>query len=295
MEVKNKKKMIKTKSLTSEEIIDSALELYQANLCSKVDVKETINSQFKEKITYNKNILDNGFIELIDYLGNDLTTVNAARVSFNKRKTKFDKKDAKLMKFLKENEHHSPFRHPQVELHIKCPEAVARQLWKHCIGANTTSQERTDSAIAWNEISRRYVEIQDFHIPNEFRKQHEKSKQSSVYDENGNPETFDDVTNYELKRDWENCIQNIQWTIEKLLENGVSKEQAQMLLPLTFYTEFYWTTSFQSLAHFCDLRHHHDACDAERHSQWEIAQYASSVYDILYLLFPKTSEMWFNN
>lgn len=232
------------------------------------------------------DVLDKGFVQLVDSLGNDLTAVNAARVSFGKRKSELDEKDIKLMRFLIDNEHHSPFRHAQVQLHIKAPEGVTRQLFKHLIGANITDGNRQDSALAWNEISRRYVVIDEFYIPSFFRKQSASNKQASQYDENGNPISFTEEENKNLKLEWEGCVNEIQKSINKLIEQGVAKEQAQMLLPIDFYTEFYYTASFQCLAHLCELR-------LDNHAQWEIQQYAKAIYSILEHLFPKTTEMWF--
>ena len=84
-------------------------------------------------------VLDKGFIEVVDSLGNDLTVVNSARVSFGKRKTKWDKSDERLVRYLAKYKHYSPFRHLQVQFHIKAPEFVMRQWYKHVVGIETTS------------------------------------------------------------------------------------------------------------------------------------------------------------
>ena len=97
-------------------------------------------------------VLDKGFIEVVDSLGNDLTVVNSARVSFGKRKTKFDKSDERLVRYLAKYKHYSPFRHLQVQFHIKAPEFVMRQWYKHVVGIETTSNASTKDH-AWNEIS----------------------------------------------------------------------------------------------------------------------------------------------
>ena len=86
--------------------------------------------------------------KLIDVMGTDLTEVNAARVSFGKKKEKFEKGDEKLIKYLAKHNHWSPFGHCMLQFHIKAPVFVARQLVKHQIG------------LVWNEISRRYVDIE---------------------------------------------------------------------------------------------------------------------------------------
>ena len=124
-------------------------------------------------------VLDKGFIEVIDTLGNDLTVVNSARVSFGKRKKKFDKSDAKLVSYLAKHKHYSPFRHLQIQFHIKAPEFVMRQWYKHVVGIETTSNHPTKDH-AWNEISGRYVPYDEFYMPTEFRKQSEDNKQASL-------------------------------------------------------------------------------------------------------------------
>ena len=103
------------------------------------------------------DVLDKGFIEVVDSLGSDLTVVNSARVSFGKRKEKFDKSDERLVRYLAKHKHYSPFRHLQVQFHIKAPEFVMRQWYKHVVGIETTSNSSTKDH-AWNEISGRYVE-----------------------------------------------------------------------------------------------------------------------------------------
>ena len=123
-------------------------------------------------------VLDKGFIEVIDSLGNDLTVVNSARVSFGKRKTKFDKSDERLVRYLAKHKHYSPFRHLQVQFHLKAPEFVMRQWYKHVVGIETTSNSSTKDH-AWNEISGRYVEYDEFYEPTIYRKQSDDNKQAS--------------------------------------------------------------------------------------------------------------------
>ena len=101
-------------------------------------------------------VLDKGYIEVVDVLGDDLTPVNAARVSFGGRSDKFEAKDRRLSKFLIKHKHFSPFRHQHVMMIIKAPEFVMRQWYKHVVGIETTSTHVTKDH-AWNEISGRYV------------------------------------------------------------------------------------------------------------------------------------------
>jgi thymidylate synthase (FAD) len=223
-----------------------------------------------------KEILDKGFIELIDKMGSDLTVVNSARVSFGKRKEVYDNSDRKLVKYLAKNRHWSPFRHMMVQFHVKAPEFVMRQWYKHVVGIETTSSSSTKDH-AWNEISGRYVPVTDFYNPSEWRKQSEDNKQASegaVSDQEAAKKIFDSAMNHVLD------------SYQKLLDAGVAKEQARMILPLNQYTEVYWTASFQAVMNFIDLRD-------ETTAQWEIQQYAKAMKEIMLEIFPETTKVWF--
>ena len=220
-------------------------------------------------------VLDKGFIEVIDTLGDDLTVVNSARVSFGKRKEKFDKSDERLVRYLAKYKHYSPFRHLQIQFHVKAPEFVMRQWYKHVVGIETTSNSSTKDH-AWNEISGRYVEVEDFYTPEIFRKQSEDNKQATegAIEEQMHAQTL-----------WGVAMFNAKKYYNDLLELGVGKEQARAILPLNQYTEVYWTASFQAVMNFIELRN-------EKTSQWEIQQYAKSILDLMYESFPKTTEIW---
>jgi len=222
-----------------------------------------------------KNVLDKGFIEVIDTLGNDLTVVNSARVSFGKRKTKFENGDRILVKFLAENKHYSPFRHIVVQFHLKAPEFVMRQWYKHVVGIETTSSSSVKDH-AWNEISGRYVPVTDFYTPENWRKQSLNNKQASegsIGDQNKANEIF------------ENTMNTLLSSYNQLLELGIAKEQARILLPLNQYSEIYWTASFQAIMNFIELRD-------DEHAQWEIRQYAIAMKEMMQELFPETTKIW---
>jgi thymidylate synthase (FAD) len=221
------------------------------------------------------NVLDKGFIEVIDSLGNDLTVVNSARVSFGKRKTKWDKTDERLVRYLAKYKHYSPFRHLQVQFHIKAPEFVMRQWYKHVVGIETTSNSSTKDH-AWNEISGRYVPVEDYYIPSVFRKQSEDNKQASE-GEIESQELADMI--------WTSTLKSTTDAYEGLLKLGVAKEQARAMLPLSQYTEVYWTASFQAIMNFIELRN-------EKTSQWEIQEYAKALLECMYDTFPKITEIW---
>ena len=222
-----------------------------------------------------KEVLDKGFIETIDYLGNDLTVANSARVSFGKRKDKYDKSDERLVRYLAKNKHYSPFRHLMVQFHIKAPEFVTRQLYKHVVGIETSSSSITKDH-AWNEISGRYVPVEEYYIPENWRQQSEDSKQASV----GSVKEQEEAT-----ETYAEAIQVGKHYYEKLLELGVAKEQARIVLPLSQYTEVYWTASFQAIVNFIELRD-------EPTAQWEIREYAKALKNLLLEIYPKTATIW---
>ena len=123
-------------------------------------------------------VLDKGYIKLLDTFGDELTIVNAARVSFGVEKFELSKKDIGLIRYLYRNKHFSPFRHLMFRFHIKAPEVVMRQLYKHVVGIEATAADPTKDH-AWNEISGRYKPVQDYYYPEVWRKQSASSKQAS--------------------------------------------------------------------------------------------------------------------
>ena len=222
-----------------------------------------------------ESVLDLGFIEVIDHLGNDLTVANSARVSFGKRKKTYDKSDERLVRYLAKHKHFSPFRHLVVQFHIKAPEFVTRQLYKHVVGIETTSSSITKDH-AWNEVSQRYLPEGEFYTPEIWRQQSEDSKQASV----------GAISSQEEAREaYRQAIEVGKHYYKKLLEMGVAKEQARALLPLSCYTEFYWTASFQAICNFIELRD-------EPTAQWEIRQYAIVLKKMLHNLYPQTTQIW---
>ena len=222
-----------------------------------------------------EKVLDKGFVEVIDCLGTDLTVANSARVSFGKRKDKYDRSDERLVRYLAKHKHFSPFRHLIVQFHIKAPEFVTRQLYKHVVGIETTSSSITKDH-AWNEVSQRYVSVDEFYVPEVYRAQSEDSKQAS----SGKIKEQEEAAEAYTK-----AIQIGKFYYEKLLELGVAKEQARALLPLSCYTEFYWTASFQAICNFIELRDKPDA-------QWEIREYAKVLKMLLFALYPITTKIW---
>ena len=224
------------------------------------------------------DVLDKGYIEVVDTLGDDLTPVNAARVSFGGRSEEFTDKDRKLSKFLIKHKHHSPFRHQTIQVIIKAPEFVMRQWYKHVVGIETTSAHVTKDH-AWNEISGRYVPYDEFYLPTEFRKQSDDNKQAS-----------DGLVEDQIKATmkWRDAQSDVIKTYNDLLDMGVAREQARSILPLTVYTKVWWTASFQSVMNFIELRD-------EPTSQVEIQEYARAMRKIMLTFFPETTKLWFDD
>jgi thymidylate synthase (FAD) len=181
-------------------------------------------------------------VTLIDYMGSDLTVVNAARVSFGKRKGKaeFDSSDKKLINYLARHNHWSPFGHCSIQFSIKAPVFVARQLVKHQVG------------LTWNEISRRYVNTEaEFFEPDVWRGAADDKKQGSS----------DEAINISShsKRVYQQVLLKAKWTYEDLLKQGVCPEQARMVLPQSMITEWYWSGTLYAFARVCNLRCKPDA------------------------------------
>ena len=173
-------------------------------------------------------VLDKGFVEVMDSLGTDLTVANAARVSFGKRKTKWDKTDARLVRYLAKYKHFSPFRHLQVQFHIKAPEFVNKQA--------------SDGVL-------------------------------------------DDLQQKRMNDTYDQYMRQVDMTYYRMIEAGMAKEQARIVLPLSQYTEVYWTASFQAIMNFIELRD-------EVTAQWEIQQYAKVIKESTLEIYPETTKIW---
>ena len=196
-----------------------------------------------------------GFVDLIDRMGDSVSIVNAARVSFGKRREgRLTDNDKKLIRYLWNHQHTSPFRHVTFTFHIKAPIFVLRQWQKHQVGST------------FNEISGRYVKF-DYEIyePDEWRAAIKNVKQGS-----GGPLT-DQKDPMDLYR-W--SIQHQYSVYNQLIDMGVCREQARFVLPLSTFSECYWTCSLQALVHFLKLR-------LAKNAQAEITFYAEAIKAIL--------------
>ena len=221
------------------------------------------------------NVLDKGFVEIIDHLGSDLTVVNSARVSYGKRKTKYEDEDRKLVRYLAKHKHYSPFRHMIVQFHIKAPEFVMRQWYKHVVGIETTTSSATKDH-AWNEISGRYVPVKDFYKPESWRQQSESSKQ-------GSSDNLPDNLDILCSDIFDSFMNNVEEVYENLLKNGVAKEQARIVLPQSMMTEWYWSVTLYAFARVCNLRCKDDA-------QLETQMVANQIDELAEEIFPYSWE-----
>ena len=214
-------------------------------------------------------------VELIEYMGSDLSVIDAARVSFDKKsewdtikdadgtvKNVLNNKDARLLKYLAEHNHWTPFSHPQITFRITIPIYVARQLAKHQVGGTV------------NEVSRRYVKyVPKIDLPTQWRKAAENVKQGSS----------DEL----VKIDPSMQIQIDKWkeTTELLYEDlllmGVCPEQARSVLPVCSETTWIWTGSLYFFARVCKLR-------LDPHAQKETREVAERISVILGELFPES-------
>lgn len=174
--------------------------------------------------------------ELISHFGDDLMVVNAARVSYGKSKDFLDEKDARLIKFLVDHGHTSPFRHPQLQFRIQCPIFVERQLFKHQVGLTA------------NSISGRYVDFSDeYWTPDRLRLQSKDSKQGSSGDM-----TDEDNSQFITRI---NCfLEQCKELYDDMVSAGIAKEQCRIILPLCLETQFVWTGSLAAFLHMWKLR-----------------------------------------
>ena len=208
-------------------------------------------------------------VTYVNHMGDDLSVVNAARVSFGKKSDYMPRvhmgepkvlqyKDDRLIKFLAKHKHKSPFNHAFATFHIKAPVFVARQLVKH-------------EYMPWNEISRRYVDSEpELYVPDVWRGRSADKKQGSEGEvkTNANVEYHNNVMLQLYKQQ---------------LDEGVSPEQARMHLPQSMMTEWYWSGSLFAFAKMCGLRLKED-------TQAETRIVAEKIEDVMQELYPVSWE-----
>jgi thymidylate synthase (FAD) len=217
---------------------------------------------------FEKNILDRGFVRLVDMMGDDYSAVKAARVSYGQG-LKTPERDKALIMYLMEHGHETPFEHIVFTFHVKAPLFVARQWFRHRIGS-------------FNEISQRYTEIkeEEFYVPTNIRVNIPEDRQKAI-------EIDDEELLRKVQDKMENIFEETYKVYKELLQEGIARELARIVLPLATYTQFYWTVNARSLMNFLNLR-------ADSHAQWEIQQYALAIAEIFKEKCPWSYEAFVN-
>jgi len=214
------------------------------------------------------DILNDGFIRLVDSMGDDMSAVRAARVSYGKA-TKGEEADKKLIHYLLDNKHETPFEMITFTFHVRCPLFIARQWFRHRIGS-------------FNEISLRYTEYEEkMWRPDSWRMNNQSNKQSS-----GEGDFSKEEIKY-LNSEYDTAMDAAVITYKDLIKAGVAREQARAVLPMAAYTEFYWSVNARSLFNFLRLRMHESA-------QIEIQEYANEILQIVKPIAPWTFERFDN-
>jgi thymidylate synthase (FAD) len=209
-------------------------------------------------------VLDHGFVRLDDAMASDLSVVNAARVSFGRRKEAMDESDEGLVRFLMRDRHGTPFEHNAFRFHIRAPIFVVREWMRHRVGS-------------FNEFSMRYAKAtDDFYVP----------EAEDVRTQIGKPGAYSfEPVEAELAEETREALEAVYEqafaTYERLVEAGVARELARSVLPVGAYTEFYWTVNARALMNFVSLRAHETA-------QREIRRYAEAVETFLAEKMPVT-------
>ena len=208
-------------------------------------------------------VLDKGFVALDGALASDLAVVNGARVSFNQESDELGERDEGLIRFLIRERHGSPFEHGYFRFLVKAPLFVVREHHRHRAGHS------------YNEWSGRYSKMEaEFYVPDNVRTQVGKPGAYSF-------EPVDEETREAARREIEENGERAFEAYERMLEQGVAKEVARAVLPLSTYTKYYWSCNPRSLMHFCGLRNHESA-------QFEIREFAAAAESFLERLMPVT-------
>mgnify|MGYP003142191581 FL=1 len=212
-----------------------------------------------------------GRVDYVNHMGDDLTVVNSARVSFGVEKEELDDRDKRLINYLIRHKHTSTLEHNLIT-------------FRFCVPLFVRSQHHRHRTWSYNEISRRYTDVNiQFYEPSEFRTQHKSNRQASNVDEVVNPVVYRFEDGGEtrasslISRHHEYSLR----LFEDLISSGVCREQARGVLPQNMYTEYYGTVNLSNLLKFVELRTHVGA-------QWEIQRVAQACLEIAAELFPET-------
>lgn len=204
-----------------------------------------------------KKVLDEGFVRLVDIMGDDNSIVQAARVSYGKG-TKSVREDRGLIRYLMRHRHTTPFEMVQLKFHVKCPIFVARQWMRH-------------RACSYNEYSLRYSEARDeFYFPEKTRIQFQSKGNRQGSSAEPVPEDFQKL----FRENLDKICEMAYGCYSSMNDLGLARELIRIFLPVNLYTEFYWSINLHNLLHFLQLR-------IDSHAQEEIRVYGLAVADIL--------------
>jgi thymidylate synthase (FAD) len=216
------------------------------------------------------DVLDKGFVRLVDYMGTDARVVQSARVSYGSG-TKTVNEDAGLIDYLIRNQHTSPLEQVVFTFHMKLPIVVARQFIRHRTGR-------------LNEVSGRYSVMKDeAYVPSPDRVQ-----KQSVSNKQGSGEPFDNTEASLAVKNFKEEQEAIFCNYNNYVDSGMARELARINLPLSTYTEWYWQFDLNNLMKFLQLR-------LDAHAQWEIRQYAEVMFNIVKVICPLTMKSFENN
>ncbi|MEM0154928.1 MAG: FAD-dependent thymidylate synthase [Methanothrix sp.] len=208
------------------------------------------------------NVLDHGFLALVDYMGNDSSIVQAARVSYGSG-TKTMREDEGLIRYLMRHEHTTPFEMVEFKFMARMPIFVARQWVRH----------RTASI---NEYSARYSIVPDeYYVPEPSIIQAQSSSNKQGREDGKLSVEMQVLSAKEIKDSSDKAYE----LYSNLIKRGVARELARMVLPINFYTEWYWKSNLHNTFHFLALR-------LDPHAQWEIRQYAVKMAEIVKIITP---------
>ena len=211
----------------------------------------------------NIDVLDQGFVRLVDHMGDDQRIIDAARVSYQQGTERVEK-DRGLIRYLMRHRHTSPTEKVVFEFHVKAPLFVVAQWARH----------RTSS---WNFLSYRYSEAPDqFYKPSVLHNQSTTNKQGS-----GEIHPLDD----DLRAALSYATIAAKTLYDDMIGKGVAREEARMVLPQNLYTEGYWTINLHNLFHFMGLR-------SDLHAQYEIRMYSEAIEEIVKGIVPLSYEAW---
>lgn len=231
------------------------IERGDAELCHRAPVK----------------VLDHGYVQLYDSMGNDLRIVNNARQSFGKESLTFGESEAGLINFLMKNRHGTPFEAVVFQFNVKCPIFVAREWFRHRISS-------------YNEYSGRYSKmVNDFYIPETVRSQKGKPGAYKFKE----LEKDADLTKW-FQSEVDATSKQAYILYDNMLKAGVAKELARIVLPVNIYTTFTWTVNLRALLNFISLR-------SEENAMWEIRQYSQKIEGFVNQITPVAFEAFVNN